>query len=36
MYGFYKVCSQRAKLAIWYRDVFGDKAYDKLIMRSLR
>ena len=25
-----------AKLAIWYRDVFGDKAYDKLIMRSLR
>ena len=25
-----------AKLAIWYRDVFGDKAYDRLIMRSLR
>lgn len=25
-----------AKMAIWYRDVFGDKAYDKLIMRSLR
>lgn len=25
-----------AKLAIWYRDVFGDRAYDKLIMRSLR
>ncbi len=24
-----------AKLAIWYRDVFGDRAYDKLIMRSL-
>jgi len=24
-----------AKLAIWYRDVFGDKAYDKLITRYL-
>lgn len=25
-----------AKMAIRYRDMFGDKAYDKLIMRSLR
>ncbi|WP_081415526.1 oxidoreductase [Aquimarina latercula] len=30
------VKGRMAKTAIWYRDVFGDKAYDKLITRSLR
>ena len=30
------VKGKMAKLAIWYRNVFGDKSYDKLIMRSLR